>query len=111
FSLRPGKTLGLVGESGSGKSMTAYAIAGLLPRNARLAGGQVLLDGVDLAAMGRRQLADVRGVDIGLIFQEPRRSLNPAFTVGDQVSEAVRRHRNVSRREARRVAKEMLDRV
>jgi peptide/nickel transport system ATP-binding protein len=111
FELRPRQTLGLVGESGSGKSMTAFAVMGLLARNARVTDGQVLLGDVDLLQLDRRQLSDVRGRDIGMIYQEARRSLNPAFTVGDQIAEVVRRHQGASRKEARKRAVELLDMV
>jgi oligopeptide/dipeptide ABC transporter ATP-binding protein len=111
FELRPRQTLGLVGESGSGKSMTAYAVMGLLARNARVTDGSVLLGDVDLLTLDKKQLSDVRGRDIGMIYQEARRSLNPAFTVGDQIAEVVRRHEGATRRDARRRAVELLDMV
>ena len=111
FELRPRQTLGLVGESGSGKSMTAYALMGLLPRNARVTRGQVRLGDVDLLTLNRAQLSDVRGSEIGMIYQEARRSLNPAFTVGDQIAEVVRRHRGVSRAAANKRAAELLSMV
>lgn len=101
FSLAPGTTLGLVGESGSGKSVTSLAIMGLLPQGVgRVRSGAIRLDGTDLTRCSQRQLQDLRGDAMAMVFQEPATSLNPAFTVGDQIAEMVRRHRQVSRREA-----------
>ncbi len=110
LSLGPGRILGLVGESGSGKSMTALSVPGLLPEGA-LRTGRVLLDGRDLAALDERALTAVRGRDVGMIFQEPMTALNPLLGIGEQVAEAVRLHRRVSRRDALGVARAALDRV
>ncbi|GAA1022804.1 ABC transporter ATP-binding protein [Acrocarpospora pleiomorpha] len=106
-----GETVGLVGESGSGKTVTSLAIMGLLPRNARISGGSVALAGRELVGLSEREYSDVRGEVMAMIFQEPRRSLNPAFTVGDQVAESLRRHRGLSRRESSAVAKELFELV
>jgi peptide/nickel transport system ATP-binding protein len=101
FSIGPGETVGLVGESGSGKTMTAKAVMGLLPpRIASVTAGSVRLGDTDLLRLGIKQLREVRGARIAMIFQEPMTSLNPAFTVGDQIAETVRRHRGVSRKAA-----------
>ncbi|OIJ65027.1 ABC transporter ATP-binding protein [Streptomyces mangrovisoli] len=111
LTIRPGQTLGLVGESGSGKSMTGLAMLGVLPPSVRVRAGQVLLGGTDLIALPEKELRAVRGGRIGMVFQEPRRSLDPSFTVGDQVAETIRAHREVSRKQARNLAVELLDRV
>jgi len=111
FSLERGKTLGVVGESGCGKSVTALAIMGLLPPRGVRRQGRVTFDGRDLAGLGRAALGELRGARLAMIFQEPMTSLNPAFTVGEQIMEAIRRHRNISKEEARRHAIEMLRRV
>jgi len=92
--------VGVVGESGSGKTVTSLAVMGLLPRNARISRGSVDLMGTRISDLDERRLADVRGVKAAMIFQEPRRCLNPAFTVGDQVAESLRRHRGWSRKRA-----------
>jgi oligopeptide/dipeptide ABC transporter ATP-binding protein len=112
FSVNPGSTLGIVGESGCGKSMTALSIMGLLPRpHARIAGGQVLFEGRDLTTFTPRQLRNIRGREIAMIFQDPMTSLNPALKVGFQVMEPLRRHLGMTRRQARTRAAELLDEV
>jgi peptide/nickel transport system ATP-binding protein len=112
LSIAPGRTLGVVGESGSGKSVTALSIMGLVPQPpGRIAGGEVLFEGVDLLSLEADALRDLRGAALAMIFQEPMTSLNPAFPVGDQIAEVVLRHRPVGRREARERAIEMLRRV
>ena len=92
FSLERGKTLCLVGESGCGKSMTALAVMGLLPENARITEGSVRLNDATLTTMSERQLCTIRGRKIGMIFQEPMTSLNPTHTVGDQILEVLDLH-------------------
>ncbi len=111
FRLGPGETLAIVGESGSGKSVTSLACMGLLPPGGRVQSGSVELLGRDLVPLARRQLEDVRGDRIAMIFQEPMTSLNPAFRVGEQIAEVVRRHRDVGKDGARRRAVEVLDLV
>lgn len=110
LSLAPGEVLGLVGESGSGKSLTALAIAGLLPGQATTT-GRVLLDGEDLLALPEAAMDARRGAAIGLVFQEPMQALNPLMTLGAQVAEALRLHRPLSRHEAAREAEAALARV
>jgi peptide/nickel transport system ATP-binding protein len=111
FELHPGETLGLVGESGSGKTITSLSVMGLLAAGLRITGGSIELRGEDLTRASKRRLRAVRGAEIAMIFQEPMSSLNPAFTVGNQVAEAVRAHRQVSRAEAWRRAVEVLSMV
>ncbi|WP_181781797.1 ABC transporter ATP-binding protein [Pseudonocardia pini] len=110
LTVRPGETVGLVGESGSGKTVTSLAIMHLLPPNARIH-GSVRVNGRELVGLRGRELDRIRGPEMAMIFQEPRRSLNPAFTVGDQVAESVRRHRRTDRRTAWRRAVELFDLV
>jgi oligopeptide/dipeptide ABC transporter ATP-binding protein len=110
FQVRRGEVVGLVGESGSGKTMTALALLRLTPPGAHLS-GEVLLDGEDLLAVAERRLRRVRGARVAMVFQEPMSALNPVYTVGFQIAEAVRAHRAVGRREARREAARLLDRV
>ncbi|MGW5647687.1 ABC transporter ATP-binding protein [Saccharopolyspora sp. NPDC003752] len=112
FAVEAGATLGLVGESGSGKTVTSLAMLGLLPpRTSRVSRGSIRLDGTELVGMPQKRLADIRGNDIAMIFQEPMSSLNPAFTIGDQIAETVRRHRKVSRKAAMGRAVAALDQV
>ncbi|SEB65302.1 peptide/nickel transport system ATP-binding protein/oligopeptide transport system ATP-binding protein [Nitratireductor aquibiodomus] len=113
FNLKRGETLGIVGESGCGKSMTALSIMGLLPKPiGRIAQGSIAIEGVgDVASMSERQRMKVRGNQVSMIFQEPMTSLNPVFTVGFQISEAIRTHETVSKEAARKRAIQMLDLV
>lgn len=106
------ETLAIVGESGSGKSVTALSILGLLPAvGARIAAGEVLFEGRDLAHLPERDLARIRGNEIAMIFQEPMTSLNPTMTVGDQIAEVLRIHRDMTNREALNEARNLLDEV
>ncbi|MHC4714498.1 MAG: ABC transporter ATP-binding protein, partial [Planctomycetota bacterium] len=112
FSLRQGRTLGLVGESGCGKSVTALSIMRLVPDPpGRIVGGKVLLDGRDLLSLPEEQMRSVRGREIAMVFQEPMTSLNPVFTVGNQIIEAIRVHEKISKRDALRRAIEALETV
>ncbi|MBP0462976.1 ABC transporter ATP-binding protein [Roseomonas sp. PWR1] len=106
----PGRTLAIVGESGCGKSVTALAVMGLLPDTAEV-GGAIRLAGRDLAAMSREDRRRLRGGEMAMIFQEPMTSLNPAFTAGDQVAEALRVHQGLDKSAAFAEAVRMLDRV
>jgi oligopeptide/dipeptide ABC transporter ATP-binding protein len=111
FALERGRTLGIVGESGCGKSVTALSIMGLLAPNARIVDGAVRFDGRDLTRLSDRELEDVRGRQIAMIFQDPMTSLNPTLTIGLQLTETMRRHLDMSRDEARRRAVELLEEV
>ncbi len=109
LELHEGQTLGIVGESGCGKSMTALAIMGLVPSPpGRIAAGEIRLADEDLIAASETRLREVRGNEISMIFQEPMTSLNPVYTVGEQIAEAVRLHDGLARRAARERAIEML---
>jgi len=111
FSVDAGETLCIVGESGCGKSLTSLSLMNLLPRKAIRTGKSILFDGSDLLKATPRQMAGLRGNRIGMIFQEPMTSLNPAFTIGNQMEEAMLQHRKVSRREARDRAVYLLQKV
>jgi oligopeptide/dipeptide ABC transporter ATP-binding protein len=112
FSLERGRTLGIVGESGCGKSVTSLSIMGLVPQPpGRIAGGEVIFEGVDLLKLDNVQMSELRGDKLSMIFQEPMTSLNPAFTIGDQIVEGIMRHRNVTQAAARERAIDMLRRV
>jgi oligopeptide/dipeptide ABC transporter ATP-binding protein len=112
FDVHPGEVVGLVGESGSGKTQTSLAIMRLVPSPpGRIEGGSVTFDGRDLLALSPEAMRDVRGNDIAMIFQDPMQSLNPAFTVGNQMVEALRLHTDLSRKQAPARAAELLDMV
>ena len=112
FYVRRGEILGIVGESGSGKTVTSLAVMGLVEApGGKLTADHIRFDSGDLLQMGQAELSDIRGRDLAMIFQEPARSLNPAFTVGDQIAETVRRHSGASRRDAWSRAIDMLQLV
>jgi peptide/nickel transport system ATP-binding protein len=111
FDIEAGKTVGLVGESGSGKTVTSLAILGLIQSQGGRVTGHVEFEGRELVGMKEKDLEEIRGARVGMIFQQASRTLDPAFTVGEQIAETVRRHRGASRKEAWARAVEMLDRV
>jgi peptide/nickel transport system ATP-binding protein len=112
FSVREGETLCIVGESGSGKSVTSLALMGLLPSPpARIVAGTAMFEGQDLLKLPERALADIRGNRMSMIFQEPMTSLNPVYTVGQQIAEGIERHRGARKDEARAEALELLRQV
>jgi ABC-type glutathione transport system ATPase component len=100
FSVAPGEAVGIVGESGSGKSLSMLAVMRLLGAPARATGGRVLFDGEDLLAADEKRMRALRGRDIAMVFQDPQSSLNPALTIGRQITDVVRAHRDVSAAEA-----------
>ena len=111
FDVRPGQTVGLVGESGCGKSVTSLAIMGLLPRRGNRVEGTASFDGTNLLDLDQGAMRDRRGRDIAMIFQDPLSSLNPVVPVGLQVTEVLERHRGMSRKAARPLARDLLNRV
>ena len=112
FSLKEGEILGIVGESGSGKSVTALTIMGLLPTPpARIAAGKVLFQGKELTKLSSREMQRIRGPGIAMIFQEPMTSLNPVFSIGDQIMETIKAHENLPAAVLRKRAIDMLDKV
>ncbi len=111
LSVARGATLGLVGESGCGKSVTSLAVMGLLPKDTAEVTGSVRFDGIDLLTVPDQTLRDLRGDRLAMIFQEPMTSLNPSYTIGEQIIETLVRHRSLNRRQARERAIELLRRV
>ncbi|MEO7380308.1 MAG: ABC transporter ATP-binding protein [Paracoccaceae bacterium] len=111
FDLTPGRTMALVGESGSGKSATALSLMRLIEAPGRIIAGKILLDGRDLLSLSEREMEDVRGGQIGMVFQDPLTSLNPALTIGRQIAETILAHNNISYAEAEKQAIDLLLRV
>lgn len=112
FGLKPGEILGVVGESGSGKSVTMMSLLGLLPSSsAEIRHGEVLFDGADLLKTSKTRLREIRGAEIGFVFQDPMTSLNPVFTVGYQLIEPLRKHMDMTKARARERAVELLQLV
>src|SRR5204863_4671858 len=103
--------LGIVGESGCGKSVTALSIMGLIQSPGRVVSGSVRFKGQELMGLKRRQIEDIRGLEIGMIFQDPMTSLNPTLTIGTQITETLRRHLGMSKQQARKRAIELLEEV
>ena len=108
YSLEPGRTIGIVGESGSGKSVSAMSILQLLDGNGYIADGEIIFDGRDLTKLSKEEMYKIRGNKISVIFQEPMTSLNPVFSIERQLSEPFVIHRNMSKKDAKVKAKEML---
>lgn len=111
FSMEDGEILGIVGESGSGKTMTALTIAGLLKQNAILDQGEILLDDIDLLQLSEKEMREIQGNEISMIFQEPMTALNPTMKIGPQVEEALLLHTKLNREERRRKVYKALEEV
>ena len=111
FSVQRGETLCIVGESGCGKSLTSLAIMGLLPKKARRIARTLSFEGTELLELSERRMGDLRGNSMAMIFQEPMTSLNPSYTIGNQLEEMLKRHRKASTREARERAIYLLEKV
>jgi len=111
FYVNEGETLGIVGESGCGKSVTSLAVMRLLPLETARTEGSIVFDGIDLLKLPAEKMHDVRGNRISMVFQEPMTSLNPVYTIGKQIDEAILLHKNISAGEARKLTLEMLKKV
>ena len=111
FEIGRGETVGIVGESGCGKSVTALSVLRLLPRETARVSGQITFEGRDLQGLREREMQELRGNRLAMIFQEPMTSLNPSYTVGDQIGETLRRHRGMSAAQAREKSIELLQQV
>ncbi len=99
YNLKPGEVMGIVGESGSGKSVSSYGLMGIIPEPGRVIGGQILFEGQDVTAMSEKELLKIRGKDISMIFQDPMTSLNPLFTIGNQIEESLKKHTSMTKDE------------
>ena len=111
FSMNEGDILGIVGESGSGKSVTALSIVNLIDEPGRIIEGSIIFDGKELTKLHRKEMSDIRGNDIAMIFQDPMTSLNPVFSIENQMVEVIRRHTDMTRAQAKEHAIEMLELV
>ncbi len=108
IDLYKGEAIGVVGESGSGKSITMMTVMRLLEKNGKIESGEVIFEGKDLIKLSEREMEKIRGNEIGMIFQDPTTSLNPVFTIGNQLMEPLIRHKNISKKEAREQVIDML---
>ncbi|MBQ1977412.1 MAG: ABC transporter ATP-binding protein, partial [Ruminococcus sp.] len=108
FTLERGKVLGIVGESGSGKSVTAYSIMQILEKNGKIVSGSIKIDGQELVGIGEKGMKDIRGNKVSIIFQDPMTSLNPTYTIGRQLMEAITLHTDRNKQQAKERAVEML---
>ena len=111
FTMNEGEVLGIVGESGSGKSVTAYSIMGLTAYPGRLVGGSIWFNGHEIEKMTEKEMRKIRGNEVSIIFQDPMTSLNPVYTIGNQITETIRLHTGKSQKEATARAKELLELV
>ncbi|AKI97163.1 ABC transporter ATP-binding protein [Kosmotoga pacifica] len=111
FEVYSGETLGIVGESGCGKSVTSLSIMRLLDEKGEIAGGEIIFDGKDILSLSEEEMRKMRGNEMAMIFQEPMTALNPVYTVGDQIMEAILLHQDVDRDTARKMAIDMLKKV
>ncbi|PIC73640.1 peptide ABC transporter ATP-binding protein [Sporosarcina sp. P26b] len=111
FEVKEGETLAIVGESGSGKSVTSLSIMGLIEPPGKVEDGEILFQNKDLTKVSNKEYRKLRGNDIAMVFQEPLSSLNPLFTIGNQISESIKLHQNVDKKEAKKRSIEMLNHV
>ena len=111
FEIKEGETLAIVGESGCGKSLTALSIMGLIDKPGKIAEGKIIFQGKDLVKISKRNWHQIRGEELAMIFQEPLTSLNPVFTIGNQISESIRLHQKVNKQEAKKRSIELIKRV
>lgn len=109
FTVYPGETVALVGESGSGKSITALSIMQLINKPGQIVDGSIMMDDQQLLKLNEKQMTDIRGNDIAMVFQEPMTALNPVFTIGNQITEMIRKHKNATKKEAYDRAIELLN--
>jgi oligopeptide transport system ATP-binding protein len=103
YQLRPGEVMGIVGESGSGKSVSSYGLMGIIPEPGKIINGSIMFDGKEITKQTEKEMTKIRGKEIGMIFQDPMTSMNPVFTVGNQIDEALKKHTDLNKegREAR----------
>ena len=108
YNLKPGEVMGIVGESGSGKSVSSYGLMGIIPEPGKVIGGRILFEGRDVTAMSEKELLKIRGKDISMIFLDPMTSLNPLFTIGNQIEESLRKHTSLDKDQRQKRMVELL---
>ena len=108
YNLKPGEVMGIVGESGSGKSVSSSGLMGIIPEPGKVIGGRILFEGRDVTAMSEKELLKIRGKDISMIFQDPMTSLNPLFTIGNQIEESLRKHTSLDKDQRQKRMVELL---
>lgn len=108
YNLKPGEVMDIVGESGSGKSVSSYGLMGIIPEPGKVIGGRILFEGRDVTAMSEKELLKIRGKDISMIFQDPMTSLNPLFTIGNQIEESLRKHTSLDKDQRQKRMVELL---
>jgi oligopeptide transport system ATP-binding protein len=108
YELKPGEVMGIVGESGSGKSVSSYGLMGIIPSPGKVIGGQIIFDGQDMTKLPEKELLKIRGKDISMIFQDPMTSLNPLFTIGNQIEECLKKHTDLSKEDRQKRMVELL---
>lgn len=111
YTLKPGEVMGIVGESGSGKSVSSFGLMGLIANPGKIVGGEILFEGKDVTKMSDKEMLSIRGKDISMIFQDPMTSLNPVFTVGNQIDESLKKHTSLSKKERRQRIIELFELV
>ena len=97
YSLKPGEVMGIVGESGSGKSVSSFGLLKMIPEPGKVIGGTITFDGKEITSLSEKEMLDIRGKDVSMIFQDPMTSLNPVYTVGDQIDEALKKHTDLNK--------------
>lgn len=108
YQLKPGEVMGIVGESGSGKSVSSYGLMGIIPSPGKVIGGEILFNGQDVTKLPEKELLKIRGKEISMIFQDPMTSLNPLFTIGNQIDECLKKHTDLSKEERHKRMVELL---
>ena len=108
YELKPGEVMGIVGESGSGKSVSSYGLMGIIPSPGKVIGGKIIFDGQDMTKLPEKELLKIRGKDISMIFQDPMTSLNPLFTIGNQIEECLKKHTDLSKEDRQKRMVELL---
>ncbi len=101
YTLKPGEVMGIVGESGSGKSVSSFGVLGLIPEPGKVIGGSILFDGKDVTKLSEKEMLKIRGKDVSMIFQDPMTSLNPVYTVGNQIDEVLKKHTDLNKEQRR----------